>query len=333
MRTVTFASSSPTSPSSRPTSHADEVLAPSASNIIGGMMRIAEKTDAEIRALYAAEREAGINFFDHADIYGFNHPDGGPHYCERRFADALRLTPSEREQIILQTKTGIITDPPGYDHSYTHIITSVDESLRALRTDYLDILLLHRPDALIEPEEVARAFDDLHSSGKVRHFGVSNHTPRQINVLRRTLAQPIVVNQVQLSLPHASIIAQGLASNMLGHDDAITRDGGGVVDHARLNGIRLQAWSPLQAPAHGGTFLGSPSYPELNAELARLADEYTVAPEAIAVAWITRHPAGIQVVLGTTTPQHAIAAAAGSDIPLTRAEWYGLYRAAGHVLP
>ncbi|MEU6354584.1 aldo/keto reductase [Streptomyces sp. NPDC047072] len=302
-------------------------------NIIAGMMRIAGKTDDDIRALYTAAREAGIDFFDHADLYGFNHPGGGRHLCEERFAGALKLNPSEREQIVLQTKTGIVADEWHYDSSYEHIVASAEESLRALDTDYLDILLLHRPDALVEPAEVARAFDHLESSGKVRAFGVSNHTPRQIDLLKTAVTQPLVANQVQLSITHSTIVAQGLSSNMTGEADSITHDGGGVVDYARVNGITLQAWSPFQKGFQDGVFLGSDDYPRLNAELDRLAAKYGVAPIAIAVAWITRHPAGIQVVLGTTNPERLTDAAAGSDIPLTRPEWYGLIQAAGHNVP
>lgn len=302
-------------------------------NVIAGMMRIAGSTDEQIRTLYTAARDAGINFFDHADLYGFNHPGGGTHLCERRFAAALRLSPSEREQITLQTKTGIVAEPWGYDQSYEHIVTSVEQSLTALDTDYLDVLLLHRPDALVEPDEVARAFDHLESSGKVRAFGVSNHTPRQIDLLATAVRQPIVANQVQLSVTHSTIVAQGLSSNMAGEDDSVTRDGGGIVDYARINGITLQAWSPFQKGFQDGVFLGDDEYPELNAQLDRLAAKYGVTPIAIATAWITRHPAGIQVVLGTTTPQRVTDAAAGSDIPLTRAEWYGLIQAAGHTVP
>jgi predicted oxidoreductase len=297
-------------------------------NIAVGMMRIKDSTDDEIRALYAAARDVGIDFFDHADLYG-----GERHTCERRFAAALKLTPSEREQITLQTKTGIVADQLHYDSSYEHIVTSAEESLQALDTDYIDVLLIHRPDALVEPEEVARAFDHLESSGKVRAFGVSNHTPRQIDLLKTAVTQPIVANQVQLSLTHSTIIAQGLASNMAAEDDSITRDGGGVVDYCRTYDITLQAWSPFQAGFGSGVFLGSEEYPELNAELDRLADKYGVTPTAIAVAWITRHPAGIQVIIGTTKPDRVAEAAAGSDIALTRPEWYGLIRAAGHTVP
>ncbi|MDN6274792.1 MAG: aldo/keto reductase, partial [Corynebacterium casei] len=203
-------------------------------NVIAGMMRIGDKSDAEIRALYDSARTAGVTYFDHADLYGFNFPNGGYHLCERRFAEALNLSSSEREQIILQSKTGIVDDPWGYDQSYEHIIASVDRSLTALNTDYLDVLLLHRPDALVEPEEVARAFDELEATGKVRAFGVSNHTPRQIELLKTAVTQPIVANQVQLSITHSSLIAQGRPSNPAGADDAIVRDGGGLVEYVRI---------------------------------------------------------------------------------------------------
>ena len=297
-------------------------------NVVAGMMRIRDHSDAEIRALYTAARENGIDFFDHADLYG-----GDYHSCEDRFATALGLISSERAQITLQTKTGIVADPWHYDSSYEHIVTSVEESLRALRTDYLDVLLIHRPDALVEPDEVARAFDHLESSGKVRTFGVSNHTPRQIDLLRTAVTQPLVANQVQLSLTHSPIIAQGIASNMADQRDAVTLDGGGLLDYCRINKITLQAWSPFQKGFQDGVFFGSDEYPELNAELDRLAATYGVTPTAIAVAWLTRHPADIQVVIGTTNPRRVTDAAAGSDVPLTRAEWYGLIKAAGHHVP
>lgn len=298
-------------------------------SVVAGMMRIADKSDQEIRALYDASRAAGVDFFDHADLYGFNHP-GGYHHCERRFRDALRLGSAERDEITLQSKCGIVDDPWGYDQSYEHIVASVEETLRSLGTDHLDVLLLHRPDALVEPEEVARAFDELESSGKVRAFGVSNHTPGQIDLLKTAVRQPIVTNQVQLSVVHASVVTQGLAANTM-DAGAVVRDGGGLVEHARINGITLQAWSPVQGP--NGVFVGDTDHPELNAELERLAAEYGVTPDGIAIAWITRHPAGIQVVVGTTTPHRITAAATGSDVTLTRGEWYALTKAAGHHVP
>lgn len=302
-----------------------DIVAP---NVVLGLMRIADKTDDEVRELVRTARDAGIDFVDHADVYG-----GKLHHCERRFAEAMALSPSQRDEITIQTKAGIVTDGPYYDFSYEHIVKSVEGSLAALGTDRIDILLLHRPDALVEPEEVARAFDELESSGKVRAFGVSNHTPRQIDLLRRYVRQPIVANQLQLSITHEPIIAQGVSANMIAEQQSITIDGGGIVDYCRVNDITVQAWSPFQAGFFTGVFLGSPDYPELNAVIDRLAGQYDVPPIAIATAWITRHPARMQVVLGTTSPERVAGAAQGSELPLTRAEWYELFRAAGHLVP
>jgi predicted oxidoreductase len=302
-----------------------EIVAP---NVVLGLMRISDKSDDEVRELMRTARDAGIDFVDHADVYGDD-----PHGCERRFAEAMRLSASERDEITIQTKTGIVREGPYFDFSYEHIIESVEGSLAALETDRIDILLLHRPDALVEPEEVARAFDELESSGKVRSFGVSNHTPRQIDLLRKHVRQPIVANQLQLSITHQPIIAQGVAANMAAEQQSVTLDGGGIVDYCRLHDITIQAWSPFQAGFFTGVFLGSSDYPELNAVVDRLAAKYDVPPIAIATAWITRHPAQMQVVLGTTTPERVAGAAQGSEIPLTRAEWYELFRASGHLVP
>ncbi len=297
-----------------------------ASSVILGLMRIPSLTDSEIRTLFGAAREAGITMFDHADIYG-NHR----HECEERFGTALSLTSDERAQVLIQSKVGI--RPGFFDFSGGHILTTVDESLAALRTDYLDVLLLHRPDTLVEPEEVAEAFSTLAKAGKVRHFGVSNHTPGQIELLRAYVEQPLIVNQVQLSITHAPIIASGLATNMAGVEASVDRDNG-ILDHTRRTGITLQAWSPYQRGFFDGVFIGDREHhAELNDILDELADAYSVTPTGIATAWITRHPANIQVVLGTTKPGRVAEAAAGSDVTLTREEWYRLYRAAGHPLP
>jgi predicted oxidoreductase len=296
------------------------------SNIIAGLMRISSLSDDEIRALVGAARDVGINFFDHADVYG-----DGPHGCERRFGDAITFTPTEREAVVVQSKVGI--RPGSFDFSAEHILKSVDESLAALRLDYLDILLLHRPDALVEPDEVADAFEQLHSAGKVANFGVSNHTPGQIELLKRSVKQPLIANQVQLSITHAPLIAAGVAANMAGLDQSIDRDNG-LLDYCRLNDITLQAWSPFQKGFFDGVFLGDrENYAELNDVIDELAAAYEVPTAAIAVAWITRHPANIQVVLGTTNVDHLRDAAAGSDVPLTREEWYRLFTAAGYILP
>lgn len=299
-----------------------------APNVVLGLMRIADMPDEDIRVLVRAARDAGIDFFDHAAVYGKE-----MHHCERRFAEAMQLTPSERAQITLQTKAGLVRDGKYFDFSYEHLIASAEESLRALQTDYIDVFMLHRPDALVEPEEVARAFDELAAAGKVKNFGVSNHTPRQIDLLKTSVQQPLVANQLQLSLTHAPIIAHGVANNMVGIDQSITLDGGGILDYCRINRITVQTWSPFQAGFFTGVFLGSPDYPELNEVIDRLAKQYDVPPAAIATAWITRHPANMQVVLGTTNPARITEAAAGTDIRLTRAEWYELFKAAGHLVP
>ncbi|MEA4945858.1 MAG: aldo/keto reductase [Propionicimonas sp.] len=296
--------------------------------IVTGVMRIQEKTDAEVRAIFDASLASGITFFDHADIYG----SLPAHGCEQRFAEALRLTPSQRAELVLQTKAGIVKDGPYFDFSHDHLVEAVNGSLRALNTDYIDLLLLHRPDALVEPEQVAQAFDELSAAGKVRHFGVSNHTPYQIELLKKYVRQPLVANQVQLSITHAPLVTQGMAMNMEQLDQSIDRTLG-TLDYCRLNDITLQAWSPFQAKFFDGPFLGNPGYPELNAVVNRLAASYAVPPEAIATAWILRHPASWQVVSGTTSPERITAAAKGADVELTRPEWYELYRAAGHTVP
>ena len=270
-----------------------EITAP---NVVLGLMRIQDKSDDEVRTLVRTARDAGIDFFDHADVYG-----SSTHGCERRFAEAMQLTPSEREQITLQTKTGIRHPGPYFDFSAEHIVESVEESLAALGTDYLDILLLHRPDALVEPEEVARAFDELSAAGKVRAFGVSNHTPYQIELLRRYVTQPIVANQLQLSITHSPIVAQGVAANMLGLDQSVTLDGGGIVDYCRLHDITIQPWSPFEFGFFEGVFLDNPKFPQLNAKIDEIAAKYGVSNTTIAIAWILRHPAKMQVVLGTTS--------------------------------
>ncbi|WP_420032354.1 aldo/keto reductase [Streptomyces sp. cg28] len=297
-----------------------------ASNIVLGLMRIADLPDEDIRTLYGSARDAGVNTFDHADIYGPTR-----HACEERFGQAVKLTAAERESIVIQSKVGIRS---GYfDFSKEHILRTVDESLAALNTDYLDLLLLHRPDTLVEPEEVAAAFDELHAAGKVVNFGVSNHTPGQVELLKTAVRQPLVANQVQLSITHCPMIASGVAANMAGLDQSVSRDNG-LLDYSRLKGMTLQAWSPFQKGFFDGVFIGDrETHPELNDVLDELAAKYEVTPTGVAVAWITRHPANMQVVLGTTNPGRVAESAAGSELPLTREEWYRLFRAAGHTLP
>jgi len=297
-----------------------------ASAIILGLMRIMELDHYGVRELVASALDAGINYFDHADIYGSTR-----HECERHFGESITFTPAEREAVIIQSKVGI---RDGYfDFSREHILTTVDESLDALNLEYLDVLLLHRPDALVEPDEVAAAFDSLHASGKVRNFGVSNHRPGQIELLKKSVNQPLAINQVQLSITHAPLIASGVAANMGGLDQSLDRDNG-LLDYSRINDMTLQAWSPFQKLFFDGVFLGDrESHGPLNDVLDELAAAYGVTPTGIAVAWITRHPANMQVVLGSTKPARIVDGAAGSDIPLTRQEWYRLFTAAGHTLP
>jgi predicted oxidoreductase len=300
-----------------------------ASNVVLGLMRVEALSDDEIRAMVAAGRDAGVNFLDTADVYG-----SVDHLAERRVADALKLTPSQRAEIYIQTKAGIVREGgPYFDFSTAHLLEAVEGSLKALNTDYIDVLLLHRPDALVEPEEVAAAFDQLEAQGKVRYFGVSNQTVGQMELLRRTVRQPLVANQLQLSITHAPMIAEGVATNMQALPQSIDR-GAGILDYCRLHGITVQAWSPYQAGFFTGTFIGDrDKYPELNDVLDALASKYAVPPIGIATAWITRHPANIQVVTGTTNPGRITGACAGADLRLTRAEWYALYRAAGYDVP
>lgn len=296
------------------------------SSVILGLMRIAEMSDSDIRQLFDAALDCGITMFDHADVYG-----GTVHRCEERFGTALKLSPEDRSKIVIQSKVGIRKG--FFDFSRDHILKNVDGTLAALKTDYLDILLLHRPDALVEPEEVAEAFDILHAAGKVRNFGVSNQTPGQIELLKTAVRQPLLFNQVQLSITHANLIAQGVAINMDGLGQSVSRDIG-LLDYSRLNGMKLQAWSPFQKRFFDGVFIGDrKDYPELNDALDDIAAVHGVTPTGIAVAWIIRHPANIQVVLGTTKPVRIRESAAGSDVQLTREEWYRLFRAAGHVVP
>lgn len=267
--------------------------------------------------------ENGLNFFDHADIYG-----GGQ--CETKFAEAFKKTGLRREDVILQSKCAIC---PGrmYDFTKEHILSAVDGILMRLDTDYLDVLLLHRPDALVEPEEVAEAFDRLESAGKVRRFGVSNHRPYQIELLKKCVRQEIAVNQLQLSIPFSGMIAAGMEANML-TDGAADRDGG-ILDYCRLHDITIQAWSPFQYGFFEGVFIGSEKYPKLNQVLNELGEVYGVTPTGIATAWILRHPAKIQMIAGTTNPGRMKEIIAGSQITLTREEWYKLYLSSGHILP
>lgn len=288
-----------------------------------GCMRINGLEKGEAERFVQTALEAGAIFFDHADIYG-----GGT--CEEVFAEAIHMNAGIRERIILQSKCGI---RPGiaFDFSKKHILESVDGSLKQLKTEYLDVLLLHRPDALVEPEEVAEAFDTLQESGKVRHFGVSNQNPMQMQLLQKHVRQPIVANQLQLSITNANMITQGLHVNML-DDGAVNRDGS-VLDFCRLNDITIQPWSPFQYGFFDGVFLGNEKFPELNKKIDEIAEKYGVSNVTIVIAWLLRHPAKMQPVTGTMNTPRLKDCVAAADLLLSREEWYEIYMAAGNILP
>lgn len=291
--------------------------------IVTGCMRLAEFDRQKMNHFIHTSMELGVNFFDHADIYG-----GGK--SEEIFGSAMKGDNSlSRADMIIQSKCGIRQGY--YDLSKEYILNSVDGILQRLQMDYLDILLLHRPDALVEPEEVAEAFDKLEQSGKVRAFGVSNHKPMQIELLKKCVKQPLVVNQMQFSIPVSNMVANGMEVNMDSPGSA-DRDGS-VLDYCRLHDITIQAWSPFQMSNWRGCFLGAAEYPELNRVIEELAMKYNVSGTTIATAWILRHPASMQVIAGTTSEERLREIAAAADIVLTREEWYQLYLAAGHPLP
>ena len=292
-----------------------------AAAVILGCMRINNAED-PVKVIETAY-ENGIDFFDHADIYGNGE-------CEEIFADALAKTSIKREDLFIQTKCGIV---PGvmFDFSKKHIIESVEKSLTRLKMDYVDALLLHRPDALMEPEEVAEAFEILEKSGKVKAFGVSNHNPMQIELLNQYCGGKICINQIQFSAVHCPTIDAGLNVNI--HNDAGCNRDGGIIEYARLKKMTLQAWSPFQYGMFEGIFIGNEKFPELNKVLDRLAEKYGVTQNAIAVAWIMRHPAGIQTIVGSTNLKRIQDISKASDIVLSREEWYEIYLAAGKMLP
>ncbi len=288
-----------------------------------GCMRINGLEAAQAELFIREAVEMGANFFDHADIYG-----GGK--CEEIFGTVLQKNPMLREKIILQSKAGIV---PGimYDNSKEYLVNAVDGILKRLKTDYLDVFLIHRPDALSDPCDVADALETLQRTGKVRYFGVSNHRASQIQLLNKYLEHKIVVNQLQLSLTNSSMIQSGIEANMLS-DGAVDRDGG-ILDYCRMNDITIQTWSPFQFGAMEGTFLGNPAFPELNREIDRIADKYNTSNTAIATAWILRHPAKMQMIAGSTKIERLREICEATHIELTKEEWYRLYKVAGHILP
>lgn len=285
-----------------------------------GCMRIGQMSVRDVSAFIDTALEQGANFFDHADIYGRGQ-------SEVVFGQAMASLP--RESLILQSKCGI--RPGRFDFSYEHITNSVDGILKRLGTEYLDVLLLHRPDTLMEPEEVAKAFSELQAAGKVRHFGVSNQNPYQMSLLQSCLEQPLCVNQLQFSLAHAPMIQSGINVNMY-NDSAVNRDGG-VLEYCRLNKITIQNWSPLQFGFFEGCFIDHERFPELNKALEAVGEAHGVSKTTAAIAWILRHPAKMQPVTGTTNPEHLRECLQAANVRLSREQWYELYRAAGNILP
>lgn len=293
-----------------------------ASRIGLGCMRMADMSVQEVSKLINIALDNGVNLFDHADIYGAGR-------SEEVFGKALAENKGMRERMRIQTKCGIRDGY--YDFSAAHILSSVDDSLRRLQTEYIDLLLLHRPDALMDVEEVADTLHQLQRTGKVRRFGVSNFTSAQIELLQSVCKVPIQVNQMQFGLMHAGMIQQGLEANML-TDGAASRDMA-VLDYCRLHNITIQAWSPLQYGFFEGSFIDNEKFPEVNDVLGRIAEERHVTKSAIAIAWILRHPAQMQVLAGTMNPEHLVQLCESVNIILSRKEWYELYRAAGYILP
>lgn len=286
-----------------------------------GCMRLTALDEQGAQRYVRTALDLGANFFDHADIYG-----GGA--CEELFGKAIAGIP--RDQLIIQSKCGIV---PGkrYDFSKEYILNAVDGILRRLHIDYLDALLLHRPDALMDPVEVAEAFATLKAAGKVNHFGVSNQNPYQMALLQKYLPMPIVANQLQLSVTNCTMITQGMEVNMA-TPGAVGRDGG-VLDYCRLNDITIQPWSPFQYGFFEGVFIGSDKYPELNKKLDEIAEKYGVTATTIAVAWLLRHPAQFQPIIGTMNLTRLAECVKACDIQLTRQEWYDIYLSAGNMLP
>lgn len=291
------------------------------SSVVLGCMRISSLTLSEITELIYASYEGGINFFDHADIYG-----GGK--CESLFGQAFIDTKIKREEVFIQSKCAIHDGI--YDFSYEHIIKSVDGILFRLKTEYLDSLLLHRPDTLMEPEEVALAFSELKEKGKVKYFGVSNQNPSQMNLLTK-YAGKLYANQLQLSPTNTTMIDTGINVNME-NEGSINRDGG-VLEYCRLNDITIQAWSPYQFGFFGGAFLGNPQFENLNEKIKEISKKYNITDNGTVAAWILRHPADMQIIAGTTKIKRIKEICCASDVCISRNEWYDIYKSAGNILP
>jgi predicted oxidoreductase len=295
------------------------------SAIIQGCMRMPSLSVDDAARVISNDYSLGINFFDHATCYGNGE-------AETRFGEAFKLTGIKREDVYIQSKCGIYPERHEFDWSRESILSSVDGILQRLQMDYIDALLLHRPDVIFEPEEVALAFDELEKSGKVRHFGVSNLGSMQIELLKKCVKQPLVFNQLQLSLDQSQLIDQALYVNDKRTDMANIRDGS-LLDYCRLKDITIQAWSPLQFGFFEGNFVDNINFPKLNRALFNIASREGVSKSAVAIAWILRHPAKMQAVLGTMNVEHMNAVCDATKVNLSHHDWYELYLAAGKFLP
>lgn len=289
------------------------------SNIIAGCMRYNSLTEKELDTQVKTALDLGINFFDHADIYGKGE-------SQKVFGNFLKNNKSLREKMIIQTKCGI--KDGYYDFSKEHIISSVKKSLKDLNTDYVDILLLHRPDLLMDPKEIDMAFRYLKKTGMVKHFGVSNFNTMYLKYLQKHLSEKIVANQLQLS-PVVAFALDHIVLTNTSYENSATYDGE-VFTYCAMEDIRIQAWSPYQYGFIDGVYIDNPDFKELNDALQELADEYNVTKNAIVAAWISTLPYDVQTVVGSTKPERLKEIAKGSEIKLTREQWYKIYDHAGN---
>ena len=302
-----------------------------ASQVALGIMRMNNKSKEDAAKAIEAAVESGINYIDTADIYG-----GGE--SSKRFKEALALTSIKRDDLYIQSKGGIVNPNGGdipygnrYDFSKQHLIATVDAELQRLGVDYLDAFLLHRPDTLMDPNKIAEAFNELETAGKVRHFGVSNFNPMQVELVQSAVSQKLEFNQLQFGIMHTGMIDFGMHTNMF--DDRSVNHDGEILEYSRLKDMTIQAWSPYQYGFFDGVFINNDKFPELNKKMKEIADIYGVTKNAIATAWILRHPVKDQVILGSMNPTHIKESAAGGSVEITGQEWYDIYLAAGNDLP
>ncbi|MEA4811682.1 MAG: aldo/keto reductase [Anaerolineaceae bacterium] len=301
-----------------------------ASQLVLGLMRINELTAPQLDRLLHSALDLGINLFDLADIYGSIYGE-----CETLVGLSLKRNPGLRHKMLIQTKCAIVMESHGgtsrYDFSKGYLLKAVEGSLKCLGIEKIDILLLHRPDALMEPEEVAETFTLLQTAGKVDHFGVSNFNPSQMELLQSSVSQPLRINQLQFGPAHTGMLDYGLRANttLPGSEN---RDGA-ILDYCRLKHITIQAWSPFLFGLDGTLIMDNPDFVALNKAFREIGNAHGISPNAVVSAWISRHPAGIQTMAGTTKPERLAEIAKGIETPLSREEWYKIYIAGGKKLP